>query len=129
MKIPIITRVHFTKNNCTGRLHRRQSPDVPRFDQWNLYVMEVRIAICITVNTGYLEHNYELMVLLLNTNLLALSTSSWLIVCPIPSYTFSVTRAFILRKMLELAYTRSTGTCGSGLLLPMNIGVPPKSPL
>ena len=44
-------------------------------------------------------------------------------------YSFSVTVAFMFFKMLEVAYTLSTGTWGSGLLVPMNTGVPAKSPL
>ncbi len=44
-------------------------------------------------------------------------------VWPILAYTFSVTDAFICFRILVVAYTLSTGTCGSGLLVPMNTGV------
>ena len=57
------------------------------------------------------------------TNLLAHAISSSLSEWPKLSYTLTVTSAFISVKMLAEACARSTGTCISGLLVPMNIGV------
>src|SRR5690606_17109844 len=84
-------------------------------------------GFCSQIRQG-LSKGYGLIEFYLNINRLANSISSWMMVCPILGYIFSVTSAWCSLNCAVVAWTRSTGTWPSGSLQPIKIGDCPKSP-